>query len=375
MNSKKKIIIFDNINILIILFIILFKKKKIYYYFSNSVNIEIFKKFLNFKKIDLVKIYSDEANIFKNKNLYYITEYFKKKLVNQIFSTINISRLPYKSNLFKNILKSWVSDNITVQVEKLFLSKNFVSKKYKNAKIIIYFSKCIFFKEMKLFSKKEFKNLNMVNINFFPKKMFVILLKPYLDCFLSLFLGTKKAKNTERSNILVQFEKNIFNYFPSYGHFFWFEKSKISKKNILFYVNRKEINVDNKLRKQFKQKNFNFINCNPTWHIRKSLNEMMFLLFNFLKNLMILNFKINSLSIYCAFYVIHYKNIIRLNNIKVVHQNFECQFDPLALSYACKTENIFFIWNTWSFSQYFKTDFSYGFSDIFFSWENIKQIF
>ena len=76
---------------------------------------------------------------------------------------------------------------------------------------------------MKLFSKKEFKNLNMVNINFFPKKMFVILLKPYLDCFLSLFLGTKKkAKNTERSNILVQFEKNIFNYFPSYGHFFWF---------------------------------------------------------------------------------------------------------------------------------------------------------
>ena len=77
MNSKKKIIIFDNINILIILFIILFKKK-IYYYFSNSVNIEIFKKFLNFKKIDLVKIYSDEANIFKNKNLYYITEYFKK---------------------------------------------------------------------------------------------------------------------------------------------------------------------------------------------------------------------------------------------------------------------------------------------------------
>ena len=107
--------------------------------------------------------------------------------------------------------------------------------------------------------------------------------------------------------------------------FFGSEKSKISKKNILFYVNRKEINVDNKLRKQFKQKNFNFINCNPTWHIRKSLNEMMFLLFNFLKNLMILNFKINSLSIYCAFYVIHYKNIIRLNNIKVVHQNFECQ--------------------------------------------------
>ena len=47
---KKKIIIFDNINILIILFIILFKKKKIYYYFSNSVNIEIFKN-LNFKKL------------------------------------------------------------------------------------------------------------------------------------------------------------------------------------------------------------------------------------------------------------------------------------------------------------------------------------
>ena len=77
MNSKKKIIIFDNINILIIFFIILFKKKKIYYYFFNNVNIEIFKKFLNFKKIDLVKIYSDEANIFKNKP-YYITEYFKK---------------------------------------------------------------------------------------------------------------------------------------------------------------------------------------------------------------------------------------------------------------------------------------------------------
>ena len=51
---------------------------------------------------------------------------------------------------------------------------------------------------MKLFSKKEFKNLNMVNINFFPKKMFVILLKPYLDCFLSLFLGTKKAKNIRK---------------------------------------------------------------------------------------------------------------------------------------------------------------------------------
>ena len=60
--------------------------------------------------------------------------------------------------------------------------------------------------------------------------MFVILLKPYLDCFLSLFLGTKKAKNTERSNILVQFEKNIFNYFPSYGHFFWSEKIKNFKK-------------------------------------------------------------------------------------------------------------------------------------------------
>ena len=49
--------------------------------------------------------------------------------------------------------------------------------------------------------------------------------------------------------------------------------------------------------------------------------------------------------------------------------------DPLALSYACKTENIFFIWNTWSFSQYFKTDFSYGCSDIFFSWGKYQTDF
>ena len=161
--------------------------------------------------------------------------------------------------------------------------------------------------------------------------------------------------------------KGIFDKFPSAGHFYWFQDSKIEGKNIYLFSNNE--NISNKNDKRIISKlSLNFIKSKTN-----DFGLSFYSMFKDLKNCKF-NYKFSNklgllcIKIHCLLTIEHYRKLFEVYDIKLVFHHLEpVGHIPLCIYAASHHKDILTLQNHWSVSRNF-SHYTLGYTDLNFSW-------
>jgi hypothetical protein len=196
----------------------------------------------------------------------------------------------------------------------------------------------------------------------------------FLWCFFSVIVSKIYRDNlttiNNKTRIFEEYWLNIFYRYPHSGHLFWFPQSGIDPDRVTLYFDRHDSPCSDSSRQQIQNYGMKWIDLNR--RMSYSISP-----FSLLKAASQIHFPrrwnqqeigLWAIQIYFIYWTEWYRNILRKNNVKVVHQHQECSHIALCLALATRLEDGIFVWNHWSVDHYPISYFDAGFADLVFSW-------
>jgi len=328
--------------------------------------------------------------------LFYKSQYYSKKIVNQIIdeNKIDISDFPncYSKYVqyWEKIIKSRCIMTSLELVKFINVIENYCENKKlsENYRINIFYPTSHMIKE--IFDK--YKNMTASKISLICMFNFKyhliyspipgIIILNFIKSIITLFIKAGRKNISDDAirigTIFEEYAGNIMmERYPDFSHLFWYKYSGIAPERVVLYFDRRDTPFNNKDKSIIEKYGFSWIDLGNQFNQIKNPLKLFFRSTKY-SNFAFPN-RLNEFEIWK--WTIIFEHIIELEikrelyqifNVKMVHQHQEWWPKTIVNSLAIKMENGIFVSNLWSITSFPQLWFCTGISDVIFTWGDFQ---